>query len=487
MAVDEHSLSRRTVRGMLWAYASFVAGRSLTLAATAVLARLLEPRDFGLVALALVLAALLETVADIGLTQALVIADADELCARANTVFWSSLAIGGLLAVVVSALGPVMAAFFGQDALRRLMPLLGASLLLRSLGATHYALAERALDFRARTQAELASVLVRGLSAVALAAAGAGAASIVIGYVAGAATLSAVMWRLVAWRPRLRAQRGHLRGMAGFGAAFSGVDLLAALSSNVDYLFIGRVLGPASLGLYSIGFRLPELLVMNLTLVSGRVLFPAFARVSRDALPRAFLAALRCTVMLALPLAVGLAVLAQPIVVAVFGARWEGAVAPMQVLTLYALALTLNIPAGTAYKAAGRPHVLLALALPRLLALVVSIALLVHRGIVAVAACQAGAALLVALLSTLLAVRLLGVPARALGAAIWPPALAAAAMGIVLAAVAELLAPWPALAAGTALGAVVYAGVLWLVARDALAELWLRVAPLRAVSGAAGA
>jgi PST family polysaccharide transporter len=253
----------------------------------------------------------------------------------------------------------------------------------------------------------------------------------------------------------------------------------------VDYLFIGAVLGPASLGLYSIGFRLPELLVMNLTLVAGRVLFPAFASVAHHALPQAFLVSLRYTVMISLPLAVGLAALAHPVIVAVFGAKWQGSVTPMRVLALYALARTLNIPAGTAYKAAGRPQVLLALGIPRLVVLVISIALLVDRGIVAVAACQVGAALLVALLSTMLAVRLLSLSWRQLGSALWPPLVAAAPMGAIMLAVAEVLAPWPALVAGTLLGAGVYVAVLWLVAREALRHLWVRLRPLRAVTGAA--
>jgi lipopolysaccharide exporter len=484
-APDEQSLSARALRGMLWAYGSFAAGRALTLASTVVLARLLDPRDFGLVALALVFTAVLETVADLGLGQVLVIADQRDLRARADTVFVGSLAIGAGLALLIAALGPVAAAFFDQPALTGLMALLGANFLLRALGSTHYALAERALDFRSRTRAEVAEVLVRGVVAIALAAAGAGALSIVAGYLAGTVALVVTVWRLVPWRPRLRGERTPLRSFWRLGAAFGGVDLLAALSNNVDYVFIGRVLGPASLGLYSIGFRLPELLVMNLTLVAGRVLFPAFAAVGRDGLPRAFEIALRYTVMLSLPLAAGLAALAHPIVVALFGERWEGAVTPMRVLTLYALALTLNIPAGTAYKAGGRPQLLLALALPRLVVLVVSIALLVDHGIVAVAACQAGAALLVALASTILAVRMLALPARRLSAAIWRPLVCAIAMGAVLALLAELLAPWPALVLGPPLGAALYLALLWLVARDDLADLWLRLRPARAVTRAA--
>src|SRR5215211_1850614 len=104
MATEEPSIGARTVRGMFWAYGSFVAGRSLTLVSTAILARLLDPRDFGLVALALIFTALLETVADLGLSQALVVTREEEVRDRADTVFLASIGLGAVLTAVVAAL-----------------------------------------------------------------------------------------------------------------------------------------------------------------------------------------------------------------------------------------------------------------------------------------------------------------------------------------------------------------------------------------------
>src|SRR3954471_13324833 len=118
MAADEPSIGARTVRGMYWAYGSFVAGRALTLVATAILARLLDPGDFGLVALALVFTALLETVADIGVGQALVVTSDEALLDRADVAFRTSVVLGAGLALLVAALGPLVAVAFDQDELR---------------------------------------------------------------------------------------------------------------------------------------------------------------------------------------------------------------------------------------------------------------------------------------------------------------------------------------------------------------------------------
>src|SRR5215210_4870988 len=123
MAADEPSIGSRTLRGMFWAYGSFVLGRSLTLVATAILARLLDPRDFGLVALALVFTAFLETIADLGLSQALVVTRDDEVLERADAVFLASVALGAALTLIVAGLGPLMALFFDQPELSWLMGL----------------------------------------------------------------------------------------------------------------------------------------------------------------------------------------------------------------------------------------------------------------------------------------------------------------------------------------------------------------------------
>jgi PST family polysaccharide transporter len=240
----------------------------------------------------------------------------------------------------------------------------------------------------------------------------------------------------------------------------------------VDYVFIGRVLGPTALGLYTLGFRLPELIVVNLAIVAGEVLFPAFAAVDRDALGHAFLMSLRYTLMVALPAGAILVALAEPLTLAAFGDRWRESIAPMQVLTGYAVAVAVGIPAGTAYKAVGRAGVLLMLAIPRGILLVAAIAVFVDRGIVAVAACQAGVAALFGAIGIALAGRLLAVGWRRIWAASWAVLASVAAMlAAMLPIEATIDSPWPALLAGSAAGAVTYLAVLWALDRESILHI----------------
>ena len=456
----------------MWAYGSVAAGQVLVLVSIAILARILTPGDFGLVALALVFIALLDTISDLGLSPALVISKPEELEERADTVFVLTVGIGAGLSVLTAAVAFAAGPLFGHPDLQPLLSVLGLNFLFRSLGATHYALAQKQIDFRSRTAAELTGVVARGLAGIALALAGAGAWSLVIGYLVGTLAMSAALWRLIPWRPKLRVSRVHLPRMLRFGGTLTGVDILAAVIAQVDYFFVGRVLGTHALGLYAIGFRLPELVVINLALVAGRVLFPAFAAVDREALGQAFLRAFRYTALVAMPTAVALCVLAEPIILALFGDRWAGSVGPMRVLTLYALAVTLGVPAGTAYKATGNAAVLLKLAVPRAILVVVSIALLVDEGTVAVAACQAGAAALFGIIGLAVATRMLDLRPAQLLAAAWP-ALATAAATAAAAALSEFLldGPWATLALAVAACGAVSALVLRVVAPDVMAEI----------------
>ncbi|HMJ96712.1 MAG TPA: lipopolysaccharide biosynthesis protein [Thermoleophilaceae bacterium] len=473
MATDpSQSLGTRTLRGMFWAYGSYVGGRVLVLVATAILARILAPADFGLVALGLVFIEVLSTLRDLGVTQALVVVPEEDVEERANTVFTFSVLLGAILTLACVALSPLAAAFFDAPELIGLLSALGATFLVRALGSTHYALAQKRMDFRSRTAGEMADAVLRGVASVAFALAGLGAWSLVLGYIVGSAALTVVLWALVPWRPRLQLRRDHLAPLVRFGGALTGVDIVSAANQNVDYVFVGRVLGAGQLGIYTLAFRLPDLLINGLTLVASSVLFPAYATLSRSELRSAYVRTIQYTVMLTLPVAIGLAILAEPLILATFGDKWKGAVAPMQVLVLYAFFPAITAPPGVIYKAIGRADILLKLALLRVPILVAAIALAVHSGIVAVALCQAGVALLFFFVTTSIATRMLDVGFGPLWTALWPPFAAGAGLaGVLLAVHGTVDSPVPTLLVGTLVGGLAYLGLLWILVPDSLRQL----------------
>lgn len=482
-ASTKHGIATRTVRGVSWAYGSYVGGRLLSLVATAILARLITPKDFGVVALALVAMAFLDTFPGLGVGEALVVVDPGEVEEKAETAFVVQIVVGLVLAAAAAALGPVGASFFHQPQLVEIMPVLGMIFVVVGLGSTHAALAQKKLDFRSLTVAELADVVLRGLTSIALAVVGAGVWSLIIGFVVGKAAWTFTIWQRVSWRPRLRPKRRHLRRLLTFGGTLTGVGVMAAFLTQFDNLVIGRVLGATELGYYVMATRLPQLFILGLAVSAGRVLFPAFASLDSGDMRRGFATALRYTAIVVLPLAVFMIVLARPLVIALFGERWRPAIPATQVLSLWALASTMLFVCGNAFKGRGRPDILLKLSVPQAVALIAGSLVFVDQGITAVSWVQAGIAVAAQLAALAIARRLFDVSLGSVFDALRPAALASAGLAVVLLVVERSVsAPWLALGLGASAGLVLYTGLLAVFARDTLSRLIVMAVPTRARS-----
>jgi PST family polysaccharide transporter len=479
--VTEPRLGTRTIRSMFWAYGSYVGGRALVLVSTAVLARLLTPSDFGVVALALTFMTFLETIKDIGLTQALIGSPPEERAERTQTVFVWTVLIGAVLAAVAAASAPLAARFFDHDVLVGVIPVLALNFLVQALGATHDSLARIGLDYRTRTIAEMGDVILRGTAGIALALAGAGVWSLVLGYLIGSIVRVAVLWWKVPWRPRLRWSTLHLRDLVAFGGVLMLVDIASAFSHNMDYLFVGRVLGSEQLGLYTIGFRLPELIIINLAIVAGDVLFPAYASLDPARLREGFLVSLRAIALLVFPVCAMLVVLARPLVLVLFGDQWEPSIEVMRILAIYAVLSTLNIPAGVIYKVTRRARILLFFAIPFLVALFAVLWRVTDEGIVAVAWGLSGVAVVQSMTMLVVAAGVLEVPYPQVLRALVAPVLIGVGMGLAMLAPEQLIEPpLPALLVGGVCGALAGAVLMRLLARDVLDRLLRMAFPGRA-------
>jgi PST family polysaccharide transporter len=467
-----HGIATRTLRATFWAYGAYAGGLVLSLLATAILARLLTPSEFGLVALALIAMAILDTFPGLGVGEALVVVGDDEVEDQAETAFAVSVVVGVVLAAMLALLGPITASFFDQPQLVEILPVLGLSFVFLGLASTHGALAQKRLDFRTRTVASLSEAIVRGVVSVVLAVTGAGVWSLVVGYVAGSAATAITLWLLVPWRPSLRPRRMHLRTLLRFGGTLTGVNVMAAFLTQFDFLLVGRVLGTAQLGFYSMATRLPGLVILGPAAVTGRVLFPAFVALQHDRMSNAFLTTVRYASLVVFPLAVFLGILAEPLTVELFGDQWKPAVPAVQVLCVWAAASTILYVTGNAFKARSRPDILFKLAVPQAVALVVGSLLVVHQGIVAVSWVQSGIAVCTVVISVSIAKALFGFAFRELLEALRPALLGTLALTVVLVVISMIVSSgWRPILAGGAIGAAVYLGIVALLAPDSLRAL----------------
>jgi O-antigen/teichoic acid export membrane protein len=472
-------LGRTAARAVLWNYLSFASGKLLVLVTMAVLARLLTPQDFGIVAFATVAVTYLGVLQDLGLGGA-VIQRRDDTEEAAQTVYVLNLGVGALLTVITALSAPAVAAFFRQPEVTPILRVLSLSFLIQAGGAVHVVLLRRNLDFRRKLVPDVGQALVKGGVSIAFALAGFGVWSLVWGQLVGTVAYSILAWAVVPWRPRFRVHRRLLRPLMRFGMPLMLNDIQAALWSNLDYVIVGRTLGDTALGVYTLAYRLPELLILSVWRVVAGAAFPFFSSIQNEPalLRRGFLASVRYSQIVVVPLCVGLFITAGPAVRVLFGEQWVGAIPVLRLLAVFALTGSIGVNAGDVYKAIGRPDILAKLTALELAMLTPALILGARHGLIGVGAAHAVVATLDTAIRLIVARRVVGITFGDIGRQLVPSLTAGAALAV--AAGGVLLAAAPAgdlasLVAAVAAGAAAYAIVLYRVDRDAVKRMagWL--------------
>lgn len=379
------SLQQRVASGASWSAAGRLGGQGLQFLAGLVLARLLFPADFGLVASVYIITGLTVIFFDMGMSQALV--HRRELDDRVmSTAFWFN-AVGGLVFVgLLTLLGPFVADFFDDDRLRWITPLAGLSFAL-SLAVVHSALLQRDLRFKPLAITEIGAGLVNHSATVTAAAFGMGPWALLVGPPLQSLVITGVLWRLTGWRPRLQFSRRDLRSLWAFSGGMLGFGVVNYAGRNVDNLLIGRFIGATGLGLYNRAYNLMLLPLQQVGGVLGRVMFPALTEMGDDLarVRAAYRRALRLMSFLTIPLLVGMAATAPALVAVLWGDRWEGTVPLLQLLTLAGLPQALSSSEGWLYQSQGRTTLMFGMGLVSTLGTVVAITVGLQFGVVGVA------------------------------------------------------------------------------------------------------
>jgi PST family polysaccharide transporter len=421
--------------GVAWSTLSFIAAKLVTLVSTLVLTRLLVPSQFGPVAAIVVFLALIELGSDLGMKATVIYEQEGGITERTQTAFTLNLIIAGGLTVAGLLVAPLVARFFHLEHHIWLFRLGTLNVLITALGNVQDGVLLRDMRWRLRIISEVLRAVVRAAVAVGLALAGLGAASLVWGMLAGTAAWTLLLWSMTGMRPTLRLNRSIARNMLGYGTAASALSIIAVISTRVDTAAIGRVLGNTALGLYTVAFQVPALLIGQVASNLSLVAFPALARkrvVDRDGLGPATLKLVRYQTLYALPLAAGMAVLSRPLTNVLFSSKWLPAAGVLVPISLMAAFSSAVFPLGDAFKAVGRQRVLVVLNVIQLPLLVTAIILLAPSGIVAVGWARAGSsALWVALVGVAVARLLAFSPWRMAGAV--APGIAAG-LGVVVGA-----------------------------------------------------
>jgi len=355
---DAATLSQKATRSVKWSAMTEMVARITTPLITLVLARLLNPVDFGVVATAMIVISFAQMFWDAGLSNALI--QTNEVPEEAaQVVFWTNLTLGVTIYVLLFITAPWVAIFFKSPASGSVLRVLGLQIVIASLSSVQQALFVRDLNFRRLFWVKLFTAFLPGFFSIPMAFYGYGVWALVAGTLAGQTMNLFLLWHYSNWRPQICYDCILARKMFRFGIwvmieAFGGWLLIWG-----DNLIVGRYLGLHDLGAYRTGWMI-ILLIFNLFLNPFLpVLYPTFSRLQNDlpALKDNFLKVARIIIALALPIGTGLYLLGPEIAETLFGAKWHGLSLVLSIIGLANGFAWLVCANPFLYRAMGRPDV----------------------------------------------------------------------------------------------------------------------------------
>lgn len=327
----------------------------LTLASTMVLARLLTPQDFGLLAMVFTIINILQVFQDAGLSMATVQREGITH-AQVSNLFWINVAVSGLASVVVAACAPVIAWFYREPRLIEITLALSINFLLAGLTVQHMALLNRQMRFKVIAVVQVGSALIGILVGIGMAWMKCGYWSLV-GLNLGKSVVALVMtWVASSWRPQLFARRSGTRSLLHFGANLTAASFLYLLSRGMDSLLIGRFYGASAVGLYS---RATAMLLNPLGQFMnpiGAVFVPAFSRLQSqpERYRRSFIQLFEILGLAGFFFSGMFFALARPLTLVVLGHKWEKASIIFAAFSFTALQIPLTSCIGWLFTTQGR-------------------------------------------------------------------------------------------------------------------------------------
>jgi O-antigen/teichoic acid export membrane protein len=357
-AITAPAISAATIRRGWWLALARTSDHAVTFGLQVLIARWVGPAEFGALATALLVVTILDSLTESGLAAALV--HRSEVDDEHLDVAWTIGILRGVgLALLMLAIAPAIADLVDAPDATGLIRVLAVVPVLRSLRSGALPVLERRLAFGRMALCGLAESTVLLLGTLCLMSFVAGVAPLVAGVVLGECARVLASYAVARHRPRLRFDAVIAGQLLRYGRWVTGSSIALLALLYMDDAVVGATLGAASLAVYAIAYQVAGVPATEISLVGGQVAFNAMARVrdDRTRLTRYFLDSYELVAALAVPIAVGLMVLATPLVDFVLGARWDEAAPVIMVLAPWGVLRALGAVMTALFRAEGRPDI----------------------------------------------------------------------------------------------------------------------------------
>ena len=329
------SLKKKIVKGVAWTSLDQVLTMGFGFVIGVILARILSPSDYGLLAMIAVFNAIAIAFVNSGFSSALVrkpdLTEDDNI-----TAFYFNLIAGALMFIIIWLIAPWVAQFYDKPILVPILRAEGSLLIIFSFKIVQDTQLSRALNFKAKAIINVSSQVISGVIAIYAAYHGLGVWSLVLQQIASGVISLALLWMFSPWRPHGKWSKKSFRYLWGFGSKLLVSGLLDKIYGNIYPIIIGKYYSAADLGQYTRATHYAYLPSGTLTGVMQQVTFPVLSQIQEDTerLANSYRRMLRFTVFVVFPVMIGMAVLASPLVIAMVTDKWAPCVPYLRVMCL---------------------------------------------------------------------------------------------------------------------------------------------------------
>jgi len=343
------ALKQKTFNGLLWSFMDNFANLGIQFVAGIILARILTPREFGLIGMITIFVAISQSIVDSGFSQALI---RKKDCTRTDysTVFFFNLVAGIVFFTVLFFAAPAISSFFNEPELKSIVQVLGLVLIINSLTIIQRTILTRRINFKLQARISVIASTGSGIIAITLALLNFGVWSLVALQISKQAINSTLLWLWNRWKPKFVFSKDSFNELFGFGSKLLISGLIDTTYRNIYYLIIGKYFSAVELGYYTRADQFRNLPSQNITGVIQRVTYPVLSSIQDD-IPRLrtnYQKLIRSTMFITFILMLGMAAIAKPMILTLIGEKWLPSVIYLQMLCFVGMfyplhALNLNM------------------------------------------------------------------------------------------------------------------------------------------------
>jgi len=334
------NIKTKTINAMGWSFLQKFGYQSVQFLISVILARILTPSEFGILAMIWILISFGQSLIDSGFGAAL-IQNKNASYIDECSIFYFNIFIGFIAAAFMFMMAPYVSRFYGKPVLLPVTRVMSITLIINSFGTIQSAMLNKLIDFKTQMKVSVISGIISGIIGITMALTGFGVWSLVAQAISINLFSTSLLWLLNKWRPSLKFSFYSLKKMFSFGSRILLSGLLNSIFVNLHSIVIGKIFSAATLGYYSRAVKLQELPVSLITSTVNSVTFPVFSvLVSKDdkyLFKSAVRKALSLIVTVCFPIMVGLFVVSKPLVLVFFTSKWEPCIPYLKLLCLAGL------------------------------------------------------------------------------------------------------------------------------------------------------